>query len=89
MIQSSEVITPREQVLMEHEKEQMREARAHELRMKELDIEVQKLEARVSSWLRLPIIIIKLPVYMIMAVAFCIMAARNREASQNFWNWIR
>lgn len=93
-------LSPRESVLMEHESEQTRLAREHSIKMKELEIELarenhkatlelKKLEAKWSSWLRIPLVIIKLPVYLILAVGYSFDALRGNEPSKEFWKLLK
>lgn len=74
---------------MEYEKEEAALSREFGLRMKELDIEVQKLESKWSALLRIPITIIKLPVYVLFGIAYIVAVARKQEPSDNFWNFLR
>jgi hypothetical protein len=93
-------LSPRESVLMEHESEQAKLAREHAVRMKELEIqlakdkytaeiELKKLEARWSSWLRLPSTVIKLPVYIILAFGYLLDSVRGNEPSKDFWKLLK
>ena len=95
-IQEQNLLTPRESVIMEHESEQARQAREHAVRMKELDlelarekyraeVELKKLEAKWSSWLRVPLVIIKLPVYLILAFGYIFDSLRGNEPSKDYW----
>lgn len=88
-INQSEQLTPRESVMMDYEREQAREAREHAIRIKQLEIEVLKMEAKWSSWLRIPLFIIMLPVRVIMAVGWCIAVSRKYDLGENFWNFMR
>lgn len=89
-------LSPRESVLMEHESEETRLAREHAVRMKELDLELarekyraeialKQLEAKWSSWLRIPLTIIKLPAYILLAIGYLLDALRGNEPSKDFW----
>lgn len=80
--QTSDTLTPREYELYNQQKEMFELQAAHELRVK-------TMEAKFSSWLKLPLFIIMLPVRMIMAVAFCIAVARKTELGPNFWNFMK
>ena len=93
-------LTPREHMLMEHEAEQARLAREHSLALKQLEIqltreknqaaiELKKLEAKWSSWLRLPALILKLPVLFLLGISYICAVLRKSEIPKEFWNIIK
>lgn len=93
-------LSPREHILMENETEERRLAREHAVRIKQLELELQreknsatiqlkKLEARWSSWLRLPALIIKLPLLLVLGVAYICAVLRKTEIPKEFWNIIK
>lgn len=89
MIQTRENITARE-----HEEHQWDvEARdahfAHEKEMKRLDIEVLKTEAKITSWFKIPITIITLPVRFLFGLGFIVAMIRKHEPSESFWRWLK
>lgn len=84
-----EQISPRESFIMQHEAEEEAKNREFGIRMKELDIQQQKLEARWSSWLKIPLTVIKLPVFCIMALGYVVNAIRKIEPSENFWKMLK
>lgn len=99
-IQEETMLTPRESVLLEHDTEEQRLAREHAVRIKQLelelarekykaDIELKRLEAKWSSWLRIPIIIIELPVLLILAVGYIVDSIRGLEPSKDFWKLLK
>lgn len=88
-IQTADKLTPREYELWNQEKERFEMQAQHALQIKNLEIEVAKIEARWSSLLRLPMLILKLPVLMILAVGFCIGVAKGKELSSSFWSYMR
>ena len=47
------------------------------------------LEGKWASWLKIPATIVKLPVYIILAVAYCIAVARKTEVSEDFWRLLK
>jgi len=93
-------LSPREHILLEHETEETRLSREHAIKVKELElelarekykaeIELKKLEAKWSSWLRLPSMVIKLPVYILLGVGYIVSCSRKYESSRNFWNYLK
>lgn len=76
---------------MDHEwhVEEFRMQSEHQIVMKKLDIEQQKLEARWASWVRIPLVIIKLPVYLVMSIGYCVAMARGKDVSDKFWEYIK
>jgi hypothetical protein len=95
-IQEETMLTPRESIILEHDTEEQRLAREHAVRMKQLelelarekhaaDIELKKLEAKWSSWLRIPITIVKLPIYLILSFGYLLDSIRGNEPSRDYW----
>jgi hypothetical protein len=93
-------LTPREHLLMEHDAEQARLSREHAVTLKRLEIELnreknqaaielKRLEAKWSSWLRLPALIIKLPVLVLLGLSYICAVLRKSEIPKDFWNIIK
>lgn len=93
-------LTPKESVLMEAQKEEAERSREHAVRMKELEIqfmkekfagevELRKLEAQWNSWLKLPSMIIKLPLYVLFGIAYIVDSFKRGEPSKDFWKFIQ
>lgn len=93
-------LTPREHLLMEHEAEQARLVREYSLTAKQLELEIvreknraaielKRLEAKWNTWLRLPALIIKLPVFLVLGVAYIFAVCRKIEPPKDFWNYLR
>lgn len=89
-------LSPRESMLMEHDTEERRLGREHAVRIKELElelarenhranIELKKLEAKWSSWLKIPVLIIKLPVLILLSFGYWLDSIRGSEPSKDFW----
>ena len=62
---------------------------AHSIKIKELDIEAAKLEARVSAWFRLPLYLLKLPVLLLCIIPLTVYAARKQEVPEQLWALLR
>jgi len=52
------------------------------------EIELRKLEAKWSSWLALPKMIIKLPVYILLGFGYTIQSVRKQTPTKEFWRFI-
>lgn len=55
-------------------------------RLKQKELEIAQLE---NKWLKLPLTIIKFPLYPILGVAFCICMARKYDPPESFWKLLR
>lgn len=89
MIQSRDELTPREREQMQYDKDVIELQAEHTRAIKAMELETAKLEAKWSSWLRIPITFIKLPVFILFGVAYCIAVARKHEPSDNFWQFLK
>jgi len=82
-------LTPREFEQHQWEVEEREKLFEHQARMKQMDIELAKLDAKWSSWLKLPLRLIMLPVYLLFGVGYCIHAITKKEPSDNFWRLMK
>jgi len=89
MIVQREELTAAERERMQHEKDMYAMQNNHIRNIKELELELATLEARWSSWLRIPITILKLPLYVVLGVAYCIAAGRKYEPPEAFWQLLK
>ena len=89
MIETRETLTPRELMEYEQHKEMFQAEAEYRLALKDKEMELARLEGKWSSWLRIPITLIKLPVYLVLAVAYCIAVARKHEVSEDFWRLLK
>lgn len=91
MLQSNtrESMSSREREEFKQEKEAAQMQIDFQLRAKELELEIAKIEARWSSWLRLPMAIIMLPVRLLFGVAYIVAVARKHDPGERFWDFIR
>lgn len=94
MIENSSQFTPRESILMEYEREESKLAREFALAMKDKEIALSTLEIKWSSWLRIPLTIIRLPLVAIwlplfgMAYVVSIFKKQPIEVSE-MWRHLR
>lgn len=88
-IVSSEVLTPRESILMEADKEEGRLTREHAVTMKKLDIEAAKLETKWNILFKIPLTVIKLPVYIVFSIAYIAAVIKGTEPTEEFWKFLK
>lgn len=89
LINEPNSFSPRELETMRYEAERADKEMAYGMDMKKMDIEVQKLETKFSSLLRIPIIIIKLPLLLLLGVAYITHSIKGTEPSENFWKLLK
>lgn len=82
-------LTPKEHLLLEAERDEARLSREHQLAIKRLDIEVKKLEAKWSAWIKLPSLIIKLPLFIILGIGYIFAIMFKQSPPKEFWNLLK
>lgn len=82
-------LTAREREEFEQEKELATLQAEYQLKYKAIDFELKKLEARWTSWLRLPALIILLPVKFIMAFAIPISVITKKDLPEAYWQFMK
>ena len=61
-------------------------ARKHQQIMKELEAEIRGYEAKWGQILRVPVMIIKIPLYILLGIAFIVATAKGKEITQgDYW----
>lgn len=80
-----DTLTTREIQDREYEKEAWDKQAAHQLRLKDKEIEVMKLEAKWSAWIKLPLLLITLPVRLLLVIPLSIYAAKGKEVPAEYW----
>lgn len=86
---SRDEMTAREREEFAQEKEAAAIQAEYNLKIKEMEIEVARMEARWSSWLKLPLMIIKLPVFIVFGIAYCIAMAVKHDPPESFWKFLK
>lgn len=84
-----DTITPREYEVWNHEKEMTEKAYEFQLQVKRLDIEAAKLEAKITSWFKIPVTLIKLPLYILLVIPLSIYAARKEQVPPEYWRLLK
>lgn len=69
--------------------ESAKASRESQERIRNAELELARIEARWLSWLRIPMTVVKLPVYIVFSVAYCIAVARRHEPSDKFWQFLK
>lgn len=85
---NTESLTPRELQEMEYEKQAWERQAEHQVRLKQLEIEVMKLEAKWGSWIKLPVILITLPVRILFVIPLSIYAAKKQPVPPEYWKFL-
>lgn len=88
-IVSRETLTPREYEEMAFQREMTEKAQIHAIQIKELDNEAAKLEAKITSWFKLPLTLLKLPLYLLLVIPLSIYAARKQEVPAEYWRILK
>lgn len=87
-MQYRETLSPREHQEFMNRKEFFELQARHELAVKDKEIALATLEAKWSSWLRIPMFIIMLPVRFVFGIAYCIAVARKFELGDKYWQFM-
>lgn len=82
-------LTPRERAELDWEKEAAQMQVAYAEKVKEMDLEVRKLEAKWTQLFKLPMALIWLPIRFIMAFAIPISVITKKELPQAYWDFLR
>lgn len=85
-IEQSGQLSPQE---MAYEREMFDKQTAFQLEVKKLELEVAKIEAKWASWLKLPSQIIKLPLYILLGIAYIVSMITKKEVPKEFWNLLK
>lgn len=82
-------LTPRERAELDWEKEGTYLQAEYAQKIKEMDLEVRKLEVRWTQVFRLPQMIILLPVKLILAFAIPISVITKKDLPPAYWEFLR
>lgn len=81
-------LSPREYEEFNQRKEMFEMQAQHELAVKDKEIALATLEAKWSSWLRIPLFIIMLPVRFLFGIAYIVAVSRKFELGDRFWSFM-
>jgi len=82
-------MTPREKEEFEQEFKIAQKQADYGLKVKQLELEIKKIEVKWQQVFRVPFAIISLPVRLIMAFAVPISAITKKELPESFWNYLK
>ena len=86
---NSAQLTPREIQEQEFEKEAWIRQAEQQLKLKDKEIEVLKLEAKWGAWIKLPKLIILLPVLVLLVVPLSIYAVTHQEVPEFYQRFFK
>lgn len=82
-------LSEREAAVMAHEREMTVLYNEQARIIKDKEVNLTALEAKWASWLRIPKILIMLPVYILFGLGYLVHAFRKSEPSDRFWDLLR
>lgn len=96
-IEQNAQISPRESVEHQWSLDEWDRQAQHAITMKNLEIELareqhqaeielKKLESKWASWLKIPLLIIKLPVFILFGFAYIVCAFTGYQPVKRFWD---
>jgi len=88
LIEPGAQLTPREFQQMEYEERLWDKQAKFNLEVKKLELEVAKIDTRWGAIFKIPTLIIKLPVYILLALGFIIYTVTKKEPPDKFWDFI-
>lgn len=94
---NNDQLTPREITEHDWRLDEFAKQTAHARSMKLLELEVLReqnsaeiqlktLELKWATWLRIPILILKLPLYLILGIAYIVSMVTKKEMPKRFWD---
>ena len=89
MTSMPDVLTAREREEFEQEKIVVQMQSEHTLKLKELELEVAKIEAKWTVLLKLPLYIVMLPVRILFGLAYICSMFTKKELPEEFWKFIK
>lgn len=84
-----EDITPAESTRRRWDEEDSRLAREYDITIRKLELQVIKEQQKLDSWFKIPITIIKLPMYIVLGVGFIAAMIRKHDPGAEFWNLLK
>lgn len=69
--------------------EQADASRQSNERIKQAELDIARLDAKLNNLYKIPLSIVRLPLYIVLGIAYCIAVARDHEPSADFWRLLR
>lgn len=88
-MQNSNIITPREQMEMDYQKEMTDRHMRHEKELKAMELESEKISSKWTVVFRLPLALIKLPVQILVVIPLTVYAIRGIEPPESLTSFIK
>lgn len=64
-------------------------SRIHQQTLKQIELQIKQEQNRWEQIFRLPVLLVRLPVMLVMAIGFCIAIARGEEIDPEYWKYLR
>lgn len=88
-IQNSSSLSPREYEIQQYEKQMLELQMEHTIRVKQMELELQKLESKWSAWIKLPFVLLTLPLRILLVIPLSIYAATKQAVPEAYWRWLK
>lgn len=88
-INARESLTDREREEFEQEKEIARLQAEYQLKFKQMELDLRRVETRWTQVFRLPFAILMLPVRLVFATGYIAHAIRGTTPDEKFWDYLR
>lgn len=88
-MQNSNIITPREQMEMDYQKEMTDKHMRHEKELRAMELESEKIGSKWTIVFRLPLALIKLPVQILVVIPLTVYAIRGIEPPESLTSFIK
>jgi hypothetical protein len=83
------VLSPRERAELDWEKEAARLQITYNETIKQMDLDLKKLEVKWTQLFRLPLAILTLPIKLVMSLAIPISVVTKKDLPDKFWEFMR
>jgi hypothetical protein len=88
-MQNSNIITPREQMEMDYQREMTDKHLKHEIELKAMQLESEKISSKWTVVFKLPLALIKLPVQILIVIPLTVYAVRGIEPPESLTSFIK
>ena len=82
-------VSPRQWAEWNHEKEMYGMQSSHMIRAKELDVELERLQSKWQSWLKLPLKLVLLPVLVLVGLSFIVYPLVKKDVPESLINLLK